>query len=105
MAVDHLVGDGGRHVLEPEGAGLARHLGVVDDLQQQVAELLLERRHVVALDRVGDLVGFLDGVRRDGPEGLVDVPRAAVLPVAQPRHDRQQPGQRVFGERFGGGLR
>jgi len=84
-------------VLEPERAGLARHLRMVDDLQQEIAEFLLERRHVVALDGVGDLVGFLDGVRRDRPEGLVDVPRAAVLAVAQPRHDREQAGQRIFG--------
>ena len=106
MAVDHLVGDGGGHVVEAGSAlGLSlRHLGVIDDLQQQVAEFLLERRHVVALDGVGDLVGFLDRVRRDGPEGLVDVPRAAVLAVAQPGHDRQQPGQRFLGQRFGGGL-
>ncbi len=93
---------------KPKALGLAGHLGVVDDLQQQVAQLFLERRQVVALDGVGHLVGFLDRVRRDGPEGLVDVPGAAVLAVAQPGHDGQQPlasgsrGSRFRGGTFGG---
>jgi hypothetical protein len=77
---------------------------VIDDLQQQVAELLLEGGHVGTLDGVGDLIGFLDGVRRDRLEGLVDVPRAAVPAVAEPCHDRQQPGQRLLGQAFGRGL-
>ncbi len=71
---------------------------MIDDLQQQVAELFLERRHVVALDGVGDLVGFLDRVRRDGPEGLVDVPGAAVLAVAQPGHDGEEPLEGFAGQ-------
>lgn len=99
MAVDHLVGDGGGHVGEAEGAGLACHLGVVNDLQQKIAQLFLERRKVVALDGVGYLVGLFDGIRRDGAEGLVDVPRTAVLAIAQPRHDREQAGHRLVGQR------
>src|SRR3546814_8180845 len=51
---------------------------------------VLQRRQVVAVDRVGDLVGFLDRVRGDGGEGLFDVPRAAVLAVAQAGHDVEQ---------------
>ena len=98
MPADHLVGDGRRHVVEAEGAGLLGHVGVEDDLQQQVAEFFLERRHVVALDGVGDLVGLLDRVGRDGREGLLDVPRAAVLAVAQPGHDREEALQRLLGE-------
>src|SRR3546814_4928072 len=51
---------------------------------------VLQRRQVVAVDRVGDLVGLLDGVRGDGGEGLFDVPRAAVLAVTQAGHDVEQ---------------
>jgi hypothetical protein len=72
---------------------------VVDDLQQKIAQLFLERRKVVALDGVGHLVGLFDGIRRDGAEGLVDVPRTAVLAIAQPRHDREQAGHRLVGQR------
>src|SRR3546814_19198466 len=51
---------------------------------------VLQRRQVVAVDRVGDLVGLLDRVRGDRGEGLFDVPRAAVLAVAQAGHVVEQ---------------
>jgi len=76
------------------------HLGVVDDLQQEIAELFLEGAEVLTVDGVSHLVGFLDGVRRDGPEGLVDVPRAAMLAVTQPRHDGEKAGHRLARQRF-----
>ena len=41
-------------------------------------------------DRVGDLIGFLDRVGRDGREILLEVPRAARARRAQRRHDREQ---------------
>ena len=47
------------------------------DLEQEIAQLIAERRKVSALDRVGDFVGLLDRVRRDGPEILLKVPGAA----------------------------
>ncbi len=50
----------------------------IDDLQQQVAQFVLQVVHIAALDGVGYLVGFFDGVGRDGREGLLPVPRAAV---------------------------
>ena len=65
------------HVGEGEGAGLLGHAGVVDDLEEEVAELVAERGHVAAGDGVGDLVGLLDGVGRDRGEILLDVPGAA----------------------------
>ena len=79
MAADHLVGDRLDDVAESEFAGLLRHLRVIDDLQQQVAELLAQIVQVAARDRVGDLVGFLDRVGRDGRKVLLDVPGAAGL--------------------------
>ena len=59
-------------------------------LQQQVAQLVPEVGHVAAIDRIGDLVGFLDGVRSDGREVLLQIPRAAAVRVAQPGHDGEQ---------------
>src|SRR3546814_14008685 len=90
MAADQLVADRGGHVVEAERALLARHLRVEYHLQQQVAQFVLQRRQVVAVDRVGDLVGLLDRVRGDGGEGLFDVPRAAVLAVTQAGPDVEQ---------------
>ena len=65
-----LFGDRLDHVAEIEGALLLGHAGVEDDLQQQVAEFLLEIGKIVARDRVGDLIGFFERVGRDGREVL-----------------------------------
>ena len=62
---------------EGERAALLGHARVIDDLQQQIAELVLQVGEVAARDRVGDLVGLLDGVGRDRREGLLEVPGAA----------------------------
>ena len=83
MAPQHLVADRSRDVVERERAGLLGHARVKHDLEQQVAELVLELREVVALDRVGDFVGLFDRVRRDRRERLLEVPRAAALAIAQ----------------------
>ena len=51
-------------------AGFLGHLRVEHDLELEIAELVGERVHVVARDRVGDFIGFLDRVGRDRLEGL-----------------------------------
>ena len=66
-------------IAEGEFAGFLGHVRVVDDLQQQVAELVAQIVQVAARDGVGDLVGFLDRVGRDGRKILLDVPGAAGL--------------------------
>ena len=72
-------------------AGLARHLRVEHDLELKVAQLVGETCHVVARDRVGDFVGFLDGVGRDGGEGLDAVPVATRDRIAEVLHDLHKP--------------
>lgn len=79
VSADHFVDDGLGDVGEVERSRLLGHAGVEHDLEQQVAELALEVGEIAALDGVGDLVGFLDGVGRDRREGLGDIPRAAVV--------------------------
>jgi chemotaxis response regulator CheB len=69
---------------------LLGHARVKHHLKQQIAELLAQMLAVAVFDGVGDLVRFLDGVGRDGAEGLLAVPRAAALGIAQPRHEREQ---------------
>ena len=77
MAPDHLVGDGACDVRKTERAGLVGHLGVIDDLEQQISEFVGKGRHVAPCDGVGDFVGFLDRVGRDRVEALRLVPWAA----------------------------
>ena len=81
------------HVVEREGAALLGDAGMIDDLELEIAELVLERVHVAAADRVGDLIGFLDRIGRDRLEALLAVPFAARLRIAQPGHDLD--GRRV----------
>ena len=90
MPADHLVRDRGRHLVEIEQPGLLGHAGMVDHLQQEVAQLALEVRQIAPRDRIGDLVGLLDGIACDAREILLEVPRTAALGIAQPRHHLEQ---------------
>ena len=90
MAALHLVADAADHVVEREMAGFLGHLRMEHDLELEIAELVGQRVHVVARDGVGDLIGFLDRVGRDGLERLHAFPFAAAHRIAQPAHDRDQ---------------
>ena len=59
VAADHLVADRLGDVVEGEGPGLLGHAGMEHDLQQQVAEFVLQFVQIAALDGVDDLVGLL----------------------------------------------
>ena len=91
MAADHLVGDPRGHLVEVEEPRFFRHLRVVDHLEQEIAQLVLELVEIAARDRIGDLVGLLDGIGRDGREILLEVPGAAAVGIAQARHHPEQP--------------
>ena len=90
MAADHLVADRGNHVAECEAALFFRHPRVEDHLQQQVAEFILQRMQVIAIDGIDDFIRLLDRVWGNRGEGLLDIPGTAAIRVAQARHDRQQ---------------
>ena len=92
MAADHLDADRLHHVREGEGALLLGHAGVEDHLQQQVAQLLPQIGKIAPLDRVGDFIGFLDGVGRDRAEILRQIPRAARAGRPERGHDLDQAG-------------
>jgi hypothetical protein len=89
MAAQHLVGDRCGNILEGEEAGLLGHAGMEDDLKEQVAELVLQRRLVPARNRVGDLIGFFDRVECNRGEILHAIPGTAALGIAEPSHDRK----------------
>src|SRR5262249_33965570 len=59
-------------------------------LQQEVAKLVPQIIEITSLDRIRDLVGFLDGVRRYGGKILRQIPRAPGARRAQCRHDLDQ---------------
>src|SRR5262249_11030949 len=57
-----------------------------DHLEEDVAELVAERRRVAAVDGVQHLVGLLDEIRTEGRVRLLAVPRTTTR-RPQPRHD------------------
>ena len=62
-----------------------------DDLEKKITELVFQRRGVASRDRVGDLVRFLDCVRRDRGKILCTIPWTSMLRVAELGHDREEP--------------
>ena len=71
-------------------AGFLGNARMEHDLEQQIAQFILERRNVGAGNGVRNLIGFLDRVRSDRLKGLRGIPVAAALRIAQPRHDREE---------------
>ncbi len=76
MALDHLLRDAARHVLEAKPAPLGSERREKEDLEEQVAELVPERLGIAAVDRFERFVTFLEKKRPDGLRRLLLVPRA-----------------------------
>jgi hypothetical protein len=97
MTAHEFVVDGCRNFREIEPSAFLRHAGVKHHLKQQITQLVAQARRIVALDGVGDLVGLLDGVRRNAAKVLRKIPTAALLRIPQPRHHLKERGERRFG--------
>ena len=91
VSPDQLLGDRLDDVTECESILLFRHAGVKNDLQQQIAQFLTEIGKIIALDRVGNLIGFLKRVRRNRREVLRQIPRTTGLRGPQRGHDFKKP--------------
>ncbi len=87
MAAFHLVADAVQDVVERELAGFFGHPGMKHDLELQIAKLIRQGIHVVAGDRVRNLVRFFDRVGRDRRECLHAIPFAARRRIAKALHD------------------
>ena len=87
VAAVHLLDDVAGHVVDGELAGLLGDHGVEVDLEQQVAELLAQVRHVAGVDRLERLVGLLEQVARQRAVGLPGLPGAL---GAQPAHHLEE---------------
>src|SRR3569833_4398506 len=75
MPPDHLARDRLDHVAEGECVYLLGHTRMKHDLQQQVAQFVLEVMELAARDRISDFVRLLDSVGRNGREILLEIPR------------------------------
>ena len=78
VAAHDLLGDGGHRVVDGELALVGGDLRVQHHLEKHVAELISQLGDVVFLYGVDRLVGLLHHVLRDGPVGLLAIPRAPI---------------------------
>ncbi len=97
MPRDHLVRHGVCHLIKGEKPLLSRHLSVKHRLKQQIAQLAFEFIPGLTLNRIGHLIGLLNGVRRDGGEILLDIPRAAMVRIPQTAHNLQKARHAAIG--------
>src|SRR5262249_46602866 len=83
---DELVDDALCDVGDREASSLGGELRLEDDLQQEIAELVTERRGLAVLDGLEDLVDLLEQIGSQALRCLLAVPRAP-LRATQARHD------------------
>ena len=76
MAVDELLADAVGHIVHGEAALLPLHLGVHEDLEQQIAQLLLQVLGAALVDGFGHLIALLQQIPSGGGVGLLGVPGA-----------------------------
>ena len=95
MARFQFVGDGRGDIVEGKVALFLGHARVKHDLEQQIAKLAAQAIQIAAFDRIGDFIGFLDGIGRDRRESLCAVPFASRHRVPEPRHDAEEAVQAV----------
>ena len=82
VAAAHFFANTGGNVVEIELAFFLCDARVKNDIEQQVAEFLLQVFGIVALDRIEQFMGFVEGMRRNRFAGLANIPGAAALGVA-----------------------
>ena len=90
MAIDELVAEIVAHIGKVELTLLLAHLGVENDVEQQVAQLLADALHIFVCDGVDQLKALLDGVAAEALEGLLPIPGAL---LAEGVHHLEQAGR------------
>lgn len=90
MPAQHFVGNSAGDIVKIKRTFFLGNARVEDDIEQQITEFLADVCTVITLDRVDQLVGFIEGVGGDGLAGLAYIPGTATLRVAQVYHDLQQ---------------
>ena len=83
VARDHLSADRVGHVVKRERAAVGLEIGMKNDLQQDIAQLLAQRRRVLAVDGVHHLPRLLQHLAAQGRVRLRGVPRAAARRAQQ----------------------
>src|SRR5258708_5457484 len=101
VATLHFVGDAGEDIFQREQTFFFSHARMEDDLELEIAEFVCKRIHILAGDRIGDLIGFLDRIGRDRFERLDRVPFTSAYRITQSAHDLTQALKRHWTRRKG----
>ena len=89
VAADQLLRQALRHAVQIEGSGFRGNFRVQHRLQKQVAQFVAHLLRIAGANRIGHLVGFLDGVRNERFVRLLDVPGAAARRPQAMHHGAQ----------------
>ena len=92
--MNELVDDARDDVVDAEAGLGAGQLGLEDDLEKEVAELLAKVPHVLRLDGVDHLARLLEHVLAERVERLLAVPGAAAR-TEEPLHQPHEPRDRL----------
>ena len=87
MPAHQLLGHTPGDIIKAEKTLFLTQLRIEHHLEQQVPKLATQFCPVLALDGVSNLVGLLYRVRRNRREVLLEVPGAAMIRVAEARHN------------------
>src|SRR5688572_23169244 len=98
MPANQLVADGIDRVGDRELAALVGNLRQKNRLEQKIAQLLAELRGAAAVNRLEDLVGFLEHKGTKRRLRLLAIPRTAVR-GSQRSHDLDQAVETIAGPR------
>ena len=79
VAADQLRRNSLNHVGKIEGGLLLCHPGMEYDLQQEIAQFILQADQIIASNCVSDFVSFLKRIGSNSPEILLKVPRTTAF--------------------------
>ena len=91
MTGHHFIADRIGDTVEGEKPFLLSDCGMINGLQQKIAQFSLQIGHIAARNGIGHLIGFFDRIGGNGAETLLNVPRAARVRITQAAHDIKQP--------------
>src|SRR5450432_2869853 len=89
VPVHELAGEAIQDFVDRECALVLGHLGIEQNLEEQIAKLARKLIPITIVDGFQNFVGFLKSVRFDRIEGLFPVPWAPAG-TTQPCHDRNR---------------
>ena len=87
VAVDELIAKGIGHIAEVKGTLLLADGAIEDNVQEHIAQLLLDLLGAAREDRIGELIDLFEGIGTEALGRLLTIPRAV---LTQTLHDIEE---------------